>query len=275
MTFKNKFPIKKSIKDIEFYLEHGPKFGTVIKFLRERLISGMFLYPSEIIDAFELFCNKKWPNQEKYFPFSLQNNIDGVQFGNTLCISVNDVVAHGRTNEKFKDGDVISIDCGLAIKKENNNNYLHFDAAFTAVIGKEPNWINTPWIALKNIIEEQPQDIYELGSIIENTCNKFNLSNIISLSGHGIGYDLHEPPYIHNAKGDYLKEEIFERLCFCAEPIFANRKDENKLIERTCIDSDGWAILTQSGVPTSHFETMFCKHEGQIIDLLEMTKWSL
>ena len=35
-------------------------------------------------------------------------------FPNTLCMSLNDVIVHGiPTDYELKDGDVISIDCGV------------------------------------------------------------------------------------------------------------------------------------------------------------------
>ncbi len=39
------------------------------------------------------------------------------QFPNSLCISVNQVVVHGIPNKlKLKDGDIVSIDCGVKKK---------------------------------------------------------------------------------------------------------------------------------------------------------------
>lgn len=290
MIFKTKLPVRKSKKDIEFYIKHGPTFGLILFNLKCRIQKGILKCPQEVIEYFILACNDEFKDYVRHFPFSTQTNINGIPFKEPVCISVNDVVAHGRTSKEFEPNDIISVDCGLALAEEKPEsiigfggssllrsqiNYLHFDSAFTVQISEKDDWITAPLKALENLIKEQPKDVYELGSIIENTCYEHKLSNIISLTGHGIGYSLHEPPYIHNARGNYLREEIFEGLCFCAEPIFAKRNNKNKLIERTCIDSDGWTILTQSGVPTSHFETMYCKHEGQIIDLLGMTKWLL
>jgi len=101
------------------------------------------------------------------------------------------------------------------------------------------------------------------------------MSIVLSLTGHGIGYSLHEAPIIYNAQGQFLNEELFDGLCFCAEPIFSPGKGEKNSIVKTYIDSDGWSIYTRNGNPTSHFETMLCVDNGQIIDLTGMTEWSL
>ena len=284
MTFKSIFPVKKSKEEIQFYIENGPKFGNILYSLYKKIRDGELIYPEKIIMEYETMCNKEFKNHYTFYPFKIATNNENQFFGESICISVNEVAAHGNTKKRFEEGDVVSIDCGLAVSMDVfkphsitplNIKYLHFDAAFTTEIGPKQNWIRAPWSALKMVAIGQPKNTYELAAIIENICEIDELSNVISLTGHGIGYNLHEPPIIHNAKGDYLREELFEGLCFCAEPVFAKRKKKKKLIERTYIDSDGWAISTQSGSPTSHFETMFCKHEGKIIDLLGVTKWSL
>lgn len=269
MTFKTKLPIRKSKQDIEFYLKHGPIFGKILLNLYNGIINKEVDSMFDLEGEFHSLCIQEFnlePGTE-YLSFITQKNAYGKEFGEAICVSINDCVAHGRTNKIFKQDSIISVDCGLKVEG------LHFDGAFTVQISNKEDWVKAPHRALQSIATRQPENTYELGSVIEDTCYWHELSNVVSLTGHGIGYNLHEPPSIHNAKGDYIREEIFEGLCFCAEPIFAKRKNNNKLIERTCIDSDGWAIFTQSGVPTSHFETMYCKHEGRIVDLLKMTEW--
>nr|HMP13735.1 M24 family metallopeptidase [Saprospiraceae bacterium] len=55
-------------------------------------------------------------------------------FPDTLCVSVNDVVVHGMpsSNYTFKEGDVVSIDCGVY-----KNGYFG-DAAYTFALGDVP-----------------------------------------------------------------------------------------------------------------------------------------
>ena len=52
-------------------------------------------------------------------------------FPNTLCISVNDLVVHGIPNDyKLKEGDIVSVDCG--VKK----NGFHGDSCYTFCCGE-------------------------------------------------------------------------------------------------------------------------------------------
>ena len=51
-------------------------------------------------------------------------------FPNTLCISVNEQVVHGiPSKEPFRDGDIVSVDCGVFL------NDFFGDAAYTFCLG--------------------------------------------------------------------------------------------------------------------------------------------
>ena len=52
-------------------------------------------------------------------------------FPNTLCTSINDVVVHGiPTKQELKEGDIISVDCGVL------KNEFYGDSAFTFPVGE-------------------------------------------------------------------------------------------------------------------------------------------
>lgn len=281
MTFNSKLPIKKSKEQINFYLENGPKFGQILRELYSEIKNKILETDIAIRYAFEDRCKKvfdlKMLSPSDFYnsyPFMRQTNTFGDSFDSSICISVNDCVAHGKCD--FNKGDIVSVDCGLSLQySEAPIRVLNFDGAFTVIAGeKDQKWVTSPLEALKNIIEEQPKDTYELGGIIEDTSFTNNLANIVALTGHGIGSSLHEAPVIHNGRGKYIVEELFEGICFCAEPMFVESK-KNKITERICLSNDGWSIHTQSGDPVSHFETMFCRTDGQLVDILNMTKWDM
>lgn len=277
MIFRDKIPIKKSKDEIKFYIENGAKFGSILNTIYKSIL--LFKTIQDIPVYFKELCEKTFPNKDIEYPFYDQENINYDKFGSEICVSVNDCVAHGKYNRKFQREDIISIDCGIKISISSSNKlkYLTFDAAFTVQPSMEDVWINIPHKALCSIVNNNPKNTLDIAGIIEDTAKEASLLNVVSLTGHGIGASLHEPPVIHNARGDYIIDELFNGLCFCAEPIYvkSNQQKISKLIEKTYIDSDGWAIFTQSGASSSHFETMFAVINGQIVDLLKMTEWSL
>ena len=269
MTTNIKIPFKKNKEEIETYQSYGKNFGNVLLDIRNKVQNKKFSSMPELVT----YYMDTLPAGFRKYPFAYQKNSFNEMFKEPICISINNCIAHGRDYKRFKDGDVISIDCGVAIPSCNCNRYLNFDAAFTVVYGEEKSWTSTPLEALKNIVAKQPKNTYDLAGIISDTAIEKGLNYVVSLTGHGIGYSLHETPIIHNARGAFVSENLFEGLCFCAEPIFVKNKSEAGQIEKTYLDSDGWAVYTQSGSPSSHFETMFCVINGQIVDLLGMTQW--
>lgn len=280
--FAPNIPIKKSQKDIAFYLKRGPVFGEILFELYTKIKENKLRNADEVNREYIKLITKRFyqdrllPVYHEVFPFITQKNLYGDLFPKEICVSINDCVAHGFNEEPFKEGDVISVDCGFrdttytSGKKQAN---LHYDAAFTIKIGETQDWVTTPLKALQEIIIKNPRNTLELGAVIEEIAEKNGVSTVVSLSGHGIGYSLHEAPIIYNAQGKFVNEELFDGLCFCAEPIFSLSK--KSCITKTYLDSDGWAIYTRDKLPTSHFETMFCVVNGQIIDLTGMTSWSL
>ena len=119
-------------------------------------------------------------------------------FPNTLCVSVNEQVVHGiPTNSPLKNGDVVSIDCG--VKK---NNYFG-DHAYTFAVGEVSKEI-------KKLLEVTKESLYlgikelrvgnkigDVSNAIQNYTESFGYGVVRELVGHGLGKELHELSLIH------------------------------------------------------------------------------
>ena len=273
---EEKLPVLKSDDDIKFYLEHGPKFGNILRILNKEISSMSITEYSKISKRFKQLCRNTWKNYKIKFPFVDICNGYGDKFSKPICVSINDTIAHG-LDKKINKGDIVSIDCGLAIK--NKKRYLNFDAAFTTHTGIwKSDWIYAPALAINKISRMQLKENTTTANIsfmIESTAKENNLNIVVSVTGHGIGRKLHEPPYIHNALGEFTPQKLINNMCFCVEPIFvlpAKNKERNN-ISKVYIDSDGWSIKSESGRPGSHFETMFCVYKNELVDLIGISNW--
>lgn len=171
-------------------------------------------------------------------------------FPSTLCISVNEGVVHGiPTKDEFKDGDVISVDCG-SIK-----NGFYGDSAYTFAIGEVSDEVmkllkvtNTSlYLGIEQAVAGNR--IGDVSHAIQHFCEKEHGYGVVrELVGHGIGRDLHEPPEVPNfgkrGKGMMLKEG----LTIAIEPMVnLGTKDVRQ-------SSDGWTIITKDKLPSAHFE---------------------
>lgn len=273
MKIINNIPQKKSKDEINFYLYNGPKFGDILFQLYDLIKTKRIKNTHDTIIFFCKKCREIF-GYEIRFPFESTKNSEGKEFDYPICISINNCIAHGYSEEsiEYKDSDIISIDCGLTLYNNKNKSNLNFDAAFTVQINDNDKWINAPLNALKNIVKFNPANTYDLAEIIETEAEKHNLNQVLALTGHGIGRELHEAPIIHNATGSYRKTEFFEGIVFCAEPIFTEKLNPNSYLADIYIGEDGWSLYTQSGAKGSHFETMFTKHNNKLIDILKITE---
>ena len=266
------FPIKKTDEEIRLYKSIGQKYGEIINMLGRWIQEGIVCdYEKE----FELACKKEFKNPT--FPFKKQLNINKKPFMHSICMSINDRVAHTvPVSENIKIGDIVSLDCGMKLYG------LNFDAAITYEFGTKATgneWYLMPKAALNHIEANNPSSTQKIARVIDNARKEYNnlmldkyLSSIVKLTGHGIGHDLHEEPIIYNMPGDFLDFELFDGLVFCAEPIFV-KSNSKKDICLTYMDSDRWSILTTSGEYSSHFETMFLFKDGQLYDLVGISQW--
>ena len=119
----------------------------------------------------------------------------------SLCVSVNDEIVHGIPNEGdkiLKEGDIVSLDMGLVHKG------LITDMAVTVPVGKIDDsarkLIEVCKESLMKGIEEANggNTIGDIGFAIEKYARPFGYGIVRELAGHGVGYKVHEQPYVPN-----------------------------------------------------------------------------
>jgi len=171
-------------------------------------------------------------------------------FPGSLCISINEAVVHGIPNNyEIKDGDVVSIDCGVYM------NGFHGDAAYTFAIGDVDEEIMKLLRATRKSLYlgiEQAvagNRVGDIGYAIQNyTERELGYGVVRELVGHGVGRELHEKPEVPNygkrGKGTVLKEG----MTIAIEPMI------NMGTKRIAVLNDGWTIVTKDKKPSAHYE---------------------
>ena len=170
-------------------------------------------------------------------------------FPYTLCISPNEVVVHGFPNNRpLKEGDIVSIDCGVLM------NGFYGDSAYTFAIGKikeeVKKLLKTTYQCL-NLGIEQAVEGNRLGDIswaIQFNAEKAGYSVVRELIGHGVGRQLHEAPELPNYGKKGRGERINNGLVVAIEPMI-NLGRRYVLQEK-----DGWTIRTADRKPSGHYE---------------------
>ena len=176
----------------------------------------------------------------------------------TLCISVNEQVVHGFPgNDRLKEGDIVSIDCG--VKK----NGFYGDSAYTFAVGEVSE-------ELRLLMERTKESLYlgidqavagnrvgDIGYAIQQYVEAFGYSVVRDLVGHGLGRNLHEKPEVPNygrrGSGPLLKEG----MVLAIEPMI------NLGARHVIQENDGWTIRTADRKPSAHYEHDVVVQQGE------------
>jgi methionyl aminopeptidase len=179
-------------------------------------------------------------------------------FPNTLCTSVNDEVVHGIPSDYvLRDGDIVSIDCGVIL------NGYYGDSAFTFSVGEitkeKQRLLDYTRESLENGVSEAiaGNRVGDISFAVQAKAESGGYSVVRELVGHGLGKHLHEAPEIPNygrrGKGAKLKDG----LVICIEPMI------NMGTRHVRQMRDGWTIRTADGMPSAHFEYAVAVRKGE------------
>lgn len=170
-------------------------------------------------------------------------------FPGTLCISINEQIVHGIPGQReIKDGDVVSIDCGVL------KNGFYGDSAYTFTVGEVSDEIRFLLKRTKEALYlgiEQAVDgnrIGDIGFAIQSHVENFGYGVVRELVGHGVGRKLHEKPEVPNygKRGNGVK--LRSGMVIAIEPMV-------NLGTRAIVqEKDGWTIRTADRKPSAHFE---------------------
>ena len=171
-------------------------------------------------------------------------------FPSSLCISVNEEVVHGFPGDYvIKQGDVISIDCGVEM-----NGYFG-DSAFTYPIDPvDPEVFQLLVDTITSLYHGIEQAVVgnRIGDIsyaVQNyTERERNYGVVRELVGHGVGEKLHEEPEVPNYGKRGRGPKLKAGMILAIEPMINLGKRTVKQL------SDGWTIVTKDGKPSAHFE---------------------
>ncbi|PSL05565.1 type I methionyl aminopeptidase [Cecembia rubra] len=170
-------------------------------------------------------------------------------FPASLCISVNEVVVHGFPSDYvLKDGDIISVDCGVF------HQGFHSDCAYTYPVGEVSPQVlsllkatkDSLYLGIENAVFGKR--IGDIGHAIQKFVEAKGYTVVRELVGHGLGRNLHESPEVPNYGKKGSGPLIKDGLVIAIEPM-VNLGTRNIVQER-----DGWTIRTADRKPSAHYE---------------------
>lgn len=179
-------------------------------------------------------------------------------FPASLCISVNEAVVHGFPGEyELKEGDIVSIDCGVKFKG------YHSDSAYTypldGVSGEVLNLLTRTYESLYRGIDQAKAGnrIGDVSYAIQSYVEQFGYGVVRELVGHGVGKSLHEDPEVPNYGKRGKGPKIVSGMVFAIEPMI------NLGTKKVVQEKDGWTIRTSDRKPSAHYEHTVAIYEDR------------
>lgn len=172
----------------------------------------------------------------------------------TLCISINDEVVHGigKRDIVLNDGDIVGLDIGVRYPAKDG---LYTDMAITMAVGE----ISTQAQRLIDVTQESLTRaialvrpgalVSDISKEVQGYCEGQGFSLIRDLTGHGVGYAVHEDPPIPNFYDARMPDvTLKEGMVICIEPMVAMGDWQ------VSTDDDEWTIRTADHSLAAHFE---------------------
>ena len=188
-------------------------------------------------------------------------------FPGTLCTSVNSTVVHGiPSNRVLKDGDIISVDCGV-----NLNGYFG-DSAYTFPVGEVSDEIISLLVRTKESLLRgvsfaiSGNRVGDISNAIQTYTESFGYGVVRELVGHGLGKHLHEEPDVPNYGRKGTGPLMKKGLVICIEPMI------NMGVKNVKQEKDGWTIKTYDNKPSAHYELAVAVNE-KVPDVLSTFKY--
>ena len=181
-----------------------------------------------------------------------------------ICVSVNNEIVHGIPNERstvLQEGDVVSLDLGLV------HQGLITDSAITVGVGKISEEVRKMiehcrealMLGIKSAIGGG--HIGDIGYAIESFIRPLGYGICQGLAGHGVGYKVHEEPFVPNEGKRGGGEVLKPGIVIAIEPMIT--LGTNKIV----LDADGYTYKTADGSKASHFEHTIAITDGNPIIL--------
>lgn len=177
------------------------------------------------------------------------------------CGSVNDVICHGfPKKEPLREGDIVTID--MVVRK---NGWLA-DSAWSYAVGKiSPE--------AKRLLEVTEKALYlgieqavvgnrvgDISHAIQVYAEAEGYSVVRDFTGHGIGKQMHEEPYVPHFGPPGRGPRLKEGMVLTIEPML------NIGTYHAKIDEDGWTARTRDGKLSAQYEhTLAITADGPLI----------
>jgi methionyl aminopeptidase len=183
-------------------------------------------------------------------------------YAHATCISVNNEIVHGVPSKKkrLKKGDIVKIDIGVVkggYFADRCDTFL-----IEPVTDEARRLVMVTQEALQKGIEmaRPGKHLGDIGNAIQKHAEGCGYSVVREFTGHGVGFAVHEQPYIPHYGRKGSGREIEAGMVLAIEPMV------NQGTRDVASAGDGWTMLTADGKLSAQFEhTIAVTVDGPVI----------
>lgn len=182
-------------------------------------------------------------------------------FPANLCVCINEEIVHGIPNEDprtIQEGDIVTVDLGLTHKKLVTDSARTVTVGNVDKVGKELVWATREALMAGIDAARGGGHVGDIGAAVEAVIKKTPFVIIRDLVGHGVGYSVHEDPYVPNYGTKGTGEELVPGMVLAVEVMLAESgKGGIKVMP------DGYTYVTPEGCRSSQIEHTIVITEGE------------
>lgn len=181
-------------------------------------------------------------------------------FPASICSSINQEVVHGipRKDRTVVEGDLLKIDMGLRYRGMVSDMARTFPVGSTDKEAARLVDVTRESLDRGISVLRPGTRLHEYARAVQDFVEAAGFSVVRDLVGHGVGRELHEPPFIPNYVDRVSENFVFtEGMSVALEPMV------NAGTWKVEPAADGWTYVSVDGSLSAHFEdTVIITHNG-------------
>ena len=254
----------KTAEDIEKLREGGKRLATIVA------ETVAMVKPGVMTDELSDYAGRRMRELEGTSAFLNYKPMGAKRpFPSTICLSINDAIVHGIPDEvpvAIEVGDIVTVDAGFIYQG------MYTDHAITVAVGTVPKEVEKLLTATREALQSgikmarAGNRVGDISAAIEAAANDAGLTIVEGVAGHGVGYAVHEDPYVPNEGRSGTGPELKAGMVLAIEPMFCFG-DGRIILDK----NDGYTYRTRDGSLTAQFEHTVVITDGdpEVITLIK------
>ncbi|MDR3324909.1 MAG: type I methionyl aminopeptidase [Spirochaetaceae bacterium] len=170
-------------------------------------------------------------------------------FPGALCVSINEEVIHGiPSRRKLQSGDLVSIDSGIILDGFVSDKSVTFEVGQVSAEAHRLNMATRECLYKGIAAAKAGERLHAIGRAVEGHARAFNYGIVREFCGHGVGFDVHEDPSVHNYAGCGPNPRLRAGMVLAIEPMVNMGSGDINVLD------DTWTVVTADGKPSAHWE---------------------